>query len=166
MCFRIVVVPRCTGIRARWRAPHRGLLCVATSTHSRYALRKTHFLDVLRRVNRCDSSRIGQWGFHTHTLAWRLHAAPSIHRCCGVWRRVSARIQTTAQATLRRRSPPPRSVISRGITPHPTSTNEAEYAKSCTPFCLPPNIPMVTQQTQQSKVLHNVSRDPRCTVMK
>lgn len=38
-------------------------LGVATSTHSRYALRKTHFLNVLRRVNGCDSSRIGRWGY-------------------------------------------------------------------------------------------------------
>lgn len=44
---------------------------------------------------------------HAHTLPWRLHATPLILECRGVYRHVSARILTTAQATLRRRSPPP-----------------------------------------------------------
>ena len=34
----------------------------------------------------------------------------------------------------------------RRFTPHlATTTNEAEYAKSCTLFCLPPDSPIVAQ---------------------
>lgn len=44
---------------------------------------------------------------HAHALPWRLHATPLIPEYRGIYRNVSARILTTAQATLRRRSPPP-----------------------------------------------------------